>query len=126
MALAKQYGVSDCIDVRGPLKRADALHIQETADILLVLEHAETADTGVIPAKVFEYFLTDKPILLVGPRRNSEVFRLVESAERLLSLDDLEEILKGRSRLPSMKRVDNRHETKSNLVRCAGIIASQF
>ena len=77
---------------------------------------------GVIPAKVFEYLLTDKPILLIGPSHDCEVFRLVESSKRILPLQCLESILKGLVPMPLMAPFDNRPQAR----RAVNDLASQI
>ncbi len=122
LQLAEHYNILDCIDFRGPLERAEALRLQQDSDILLLLENADTASAGVIPAKVFEYLLTDKPILLIGPSHDCEVFRLVESSKRILPLQCLESILKGLVPMPLMAPFDNRPQAR----RAVNDLASQL
>jgi hypothetical protein len=122
LQLAAEYKVSDCIDYRGSLEKVEALKLQHAADILLLLEDSATAELGVIPAKVFEYLLLDKPILMIGPTQESEIFKIVESAQRSLSLADLQSILTRKIAIPTMTALDTRSKSRCKVLAYAAAL----
>lgn len=75
--LARAYAVSEFIDVRGIVSRADALGMQRGATGLLLLDWMEPK-AGVLTGKVFEYLSAEAPILVVGGDDRSSAGRLVE------------------------------------------------
>lgn len=106
-ALVDEFGVHQFIDYRGAVSREDSLAMQQEADILLLLESHAPEARGVLTGKVFEYLMTDKPILLVGPGPDSELYQLLQQHDRLFSVDDLERFLRGQMKsLPKGKPVD--------------------
>lgn len=105
--LADEFGVREFIDYRGAVSREESLALQQQADILLLLESSAPEARGVLTGKVFEYLMTDKPILLVGPGPDSELYQLLLKHDRLFTLDDLERFLRGEMKtLPKGKPVD--------------------
>lgn len=105
--LVDEFGVRQFIDYRGAVSREDSLAMQQEADILLLLESNAPEARGVLTGKVFEYLMTDKPILLVGPGPDSELYQLLQKHDRLFTLDDLERFLRGQMKsLPKGKPVD--------------------
>lgn len=106
-ALADEFDVQEFIDYRGAVSREESLALQQQADILLLLESNAPEARGVLTGKVFEYLMTDKPILLVGPGPDSELYQLLLKHDRLFTLDDLERFLRGEMKtLPKGKPVD--------------------
>jgi hypothetical protein len=66
-ALAQRHGVSDLIELAPPLPYRESLEEMHRADALLVLQAANCNEQ--IPAKVYEYLRTRRPILaLTDPR----------------------------------------------------------
>jgi len=104
------------VDFRGALRRADALALQQQSDILVLLESPAPEARGVLTGKLFEYLATDKPILMVGPDEHSEIHQVLKKHDRLLTLDDLERILRGQMPLPVQQPVDYALISKSQLL----------
>lgn len=63
----EQHGISEVVDYRGTISRAEAL--QETLDsqLLLLLLNQQDNAAGRIPGKLFEYLAARRPILTFGP-----------------------------------------------------------
>lgn len=104
--LALSYGVSDCVDFKGSVPRQQAIQLQQDADVLVLLESPAPEARGVLTGKVFEYLATDKPILLIGPDESSELYQLLDTHGRLISLDYIKEVIRGNRNLPNCDPVD--------------------
>lgn len=125
-ALADEFGVRDFIDFRGAVSREESLALQQQADILLLLESNAPEARGVLTGKVFEYLMTDKPILLVGPGPESELYQLLQKHDRLFTLDDLERFLRGEMKsLPKGTPVDYSEISKSQLLAIMDSLAAK-
>jgi len=81
MRAAERCGVSDMIEHRGMISRAEALTLQRNADALILLDWRDSSQ-GVLTAKVFEYLRAAAPILVIGGSAGSPMARLVERAGR--------------------------------------------
>jgi hypothetical protein len=106
LAQAAAAGVAEFLDVRGQLSRQDATAIQDEADLLLLLAWHRPTAPGVLTGKVFDYLLTDRPILLLGDAADSELSQLLAQHGRLVALDAVEVTLAGRHALPRCQPVD--------------------
>ena len=105
-SLADQYGVRDFIDFRGEVSRVEAMKIQSSSSVLVMLESGRPEAKGVLTGKVFEYLATDKPILVIGPAPDSELYRLIENHERLMTLEELKEVILGHKILRKCQAFD--------------------
>lgn len=117
LSLADEFGVRELIDYRGAVSREESLALQQQSDILLLLESNVPEARGVLTGKVFEYLMTDKPILLVGPGPDSELYQLLQKHDRLFTLDDLERFLRGEVKtLPKGEPVDYSEISRGQLL----------
>ena len=117
LSLADEFGVRELIDFRGAVSREESLALQQQSDILLLLESNAPEARGVLTGKVFEYLMTDKPILLIGPGPDSELYQLLQKHDRLFTLDDLERFLRGEMKtLPTGKPVDYSEISRGQLL----------
>jgi hypothetical protein len=66
MAAAATAGVADRVLLHGRVSYRESLSLQQSADILLLLQWNNVKDAGNIPAKFFEYLGARRPILLIG------------------------------------------------------------
>jgi glycosyltransferase involved in cell wall biosynthesis len=64
--LADQLGVAPYVAVMGRAPYAESLRIQRESDILLLLQWNSPDEFGNVPAKLFEYFAAQRPILAIG------------------------------------------------------------
>jgi hypothetical protein len=106
LAQAAAEGAADFLDVRGQVSRQQATALQDEADLLLLLAWHRPTAPGVLTGKVFDYLLTDRPIVLLGDVADSELATLLSAHGRLVSLDQVEEALAGRQPLPRAEPVD--------------------
>lgn len=86
-ALAQRHGVSDLIELAPPLPYRESLEEMHRADGLLVLQAANCNEQ--IPAKVYEYLRTRRPILaLTDPRGDTADLLRRCGARTVVALDD--------------------------------------
>lgn len=104
--LAKKFEVLEFVDFKGALSRNDAIALQAKSDILVLLETSAPSAAGVLTGKIFEYLATEKPILLIGPGKDSELYTLINKHNRLIRLEKVQQILEGRLAMPTYQAVD--------------------
>jgi hypothetical protein len=66
MAAAAAEGVGDRVFLHDRVSYRESLSLQQSADVLLLLQWNNVKDAGNIPAKFFEYLGAGRPILLLG------------------------------------------------------------
>jgi len=66
LPLAGEYGVTKLVKVFPPVPHAEAGHLQQRADVLLLMQWNNPKEQGNIPGKFFEYLGTRRPILVLG------------------------------------------------------------
>lgn len=116
-SIVDKYGAHQFLDYRGAVSREESLALQQQSDILLLLESNAPEARGVLTGKVFEYLMTDKPILLVGPGPDSELYQLLQKHDRLFTLDDLDRFLRGEMKvLPKGAPVDYSEISRGQLL----------
>ena len=64
--LAAHYGVAASIEVKQRVPHAESLNLQRTFDVLLLMQWNDPQEAGNIPAKLFEYIGSRRPILGTG------------------------------------------------------------
>jgi hypothetical protein len=64
----KEFGLGIHLEISGYVPHKEALKIQQSAQVLLLVEINSDETKGIIPGKLFEYMATKRPILAVGPR----------------------------------------------------------
>lgn len=113
--LISAHNVSDFVKFCGEVSRQEAVNLQFSSSILLLLESSSPEAQGVLTGKVFEYLATDKPILLIGPGPDSELYQLLQKYDRLLTLEDFQDIVENARPLPVCAPVDFREISKKQL-----------
>lgn len=85
---AKKYGEEGNVKNHGFISRVDALNLQAQSDILLALSHKRV---GTLAAKLFEYILNKKPIVLVacGDGDSSDEIDFVRNINLGVAVDDM-------------------------------------
>lgn len=63
----KEYSLDKYLDFKGYVSHTEAIKLQQTAQILLLLEIDSSETRCIIPGKLFEYMLANRPILALGP-----------------------------------------------------------
>ena len=63
----EKYGLKDHLHQKGYVSHPEALQLQKSAQVLLLIEIDRKETRGIIPGKLFEYMVSERPILAVGP-----------------------------------------------------------
>jgi glycosyltransferase involved in cell wall biosynthesis len=63
----KEFGLGIHLEISGYVPHNEALKIQQSAQVLLLIEIDSEETKGIIPGKLFEYMAAKRPILAVGP-----------------------------------------------------------
>jgi Glycosyl transferase 4-like domain len=66
LAVAAAAGVTDRVFLHDRVSYRESLSLQQSADVLLLLQWNDIKDAGNIPAKFFEYIGARRPILMLG------------------------------------------------------------
>src|SRR5699024_4423028 len=61
------YGLSSFIKNYGYLSHTDAILLQHTSQLLLLLEMDKEETKVILPGKLFEYMAARRPIIAIGP-----------------------------------------------------------
>ena len=78
LQVLNEYGLTRHVNTIGYVSHEEAIRAQMSSRVLLLIE-IDTEDTKVIiPGKLFEYMVSDTPILAVGPK-NSDVETILKS-----------------------------------------------
>jgi len=64
----KKYDLSKYINNVGYVSHKEALRFQKKSQILLLIEINSEATKGIIPGKLFEYMVSNRPIIALGPK----------------------------------------------------------
>ena len=72
-----RFGLKDYVSLIGYVNHQKAIEIQQSAQVLLLIEINSEETKGIIPGKLFEYMNAKRPILAIGPE-NWDVKRLVD------------------------------------------------
>ncbi|MEZ4792335.1 MAG: glycosyltransferase [Gelidibacter sp.] len=72
------YDLKNHIDVIGYVSHDEALVQQRQSQVLLLIESNSEDTKAIIPGKLFEYMVSETPILAIGPK-SSDVERIIKS-----------------------------------------------
>lgn len=64
--IAERYDVAPLVTVNPPVTHREAVELQQSADILLLMQWNDPREQGNVPGKLFEYMGARRPILLLG------------------------------------------------------------
>lgn len=71
-------GLDDFLVIKKYVSHKEALQLQKSSQLLLLIEIDSEETRGIIPGKLFEYMVSNRPILAVGPAQ-SDVEKLLNS-----------------------------------------------
>jgi hypothetical protein len=93
-SIAAFHLLSHCINL-GYVSHEEAIQHQRTSQVLLLVEIDSSATKSIIPGKVFEYLVSERPIIAIGPKdsdfaeiitsTNTGAFFTYDEKERLKS-----------------------------------------
>ena len=73
----KGAGLEPFLELKGYVSHTEALQLQRSAQMLLLIEIDSEQTRGIIPGKLFEYMVTNRPVVAVGPE-GSDVERILK------------------------------------------------
>jgi glycosyltransferase involved in cell wall biosynthesis len=85
--LASRRNMLAQVEFLPPVPYQEALRLQSSADVLLLLQWNAPGETGNVPGKLFEYFATGRPILGLGPEAGIPAQLIRERAAGVFSND---------------------------------------
>lgn len=71
------YGLEECVIQHGLVSKDEAVNLQSSSQILLLLTWDHAKEIGVCPAKMYEYFAAKRPILSIGYKGKCVVSELL-------------------------------------------------
>lgn len=74
----EKYDLSQFINLVGYVSHDEAIRYQKKAQVLLLIEIDSEDTKCIIPGKLFEYMVSNRPILALGPK-NSDVEQIIAS-----------------------------------------------
>lgn len=77
--LVHEANLSDIVRYVGYMPKKEALKICSASNLLLLMLGFDKGSTGIIPSKLFDYFLCKKPILAIAPE--GEIAELVNESK---------------------------------------------
>lgn len=94
--LVKEKSAESFVKIHGHVSREAALHAQEKAGLLLLLESGEEVAKGVLTGKIFEYMVSGVPILSLGSKEDSAIGEIIsETGVGVVCADDVDKIEKS-------------------------------
>ncbi len=69
VASIKREGLIDNLELIGYVPHSEAISIQQSSQVLLLIEINSSDTRGIIPGKLFEYMAAKRPILSIGPEK---------------------------------------------------------
>lgn len=72
----KRAGLESNLELKGYVPHKEALRLQHSSQMLLLIEIDSEETKGIIPGKIFEYMVTQRPILAVGPE-NADIQKII-------------------------------------------------
>ncbi len=72
----KEAGLSSFLDIKGYVSHKEAIEIQRSSQVLLLIEIDSDETKCIIPGKLFEYMVSKRPILAIGPK-GADISKLI-------------------------------------------------
>jgi len=102
--LVERHGVQDCVTMHGFVPYRESIALQRSADVLLFLDWMDVTAEGVLTGKLFEYLGSGRPILALGPRKNSEAAAIIAETGAGVTFTEDGEVARYLKELVSKKR----------------------
>jgi glycosyltransferase involved in cell wall biosynthesis len=92
-SIIDKHGIRDQVACHGFVPYRQSLVAQRSADVLLFLDWMEASAEGVLTGKLFEYLASGRPILSLGPRKDSEAARIIREGNCGVTLTSHDEVI---------------------------------
>jgi glycosyltransferase involved in cell wall biosynthesis len=89
--LIEKYNLQDLVYQMGVVQRDEIIKIQRKGQFLLLLNWDNPDDEGNIPAKLFEYFAAQRPIISLGTTKGI-VYDIINKTKTGIATNDLNEL----------------------------------
>ncbi|MDY8135539.1 glycosyltransferase family 4 protein [Aquimarina sp. 2201CG5-10] len=76
LASINEAGLEDFVNFKGYVSHKDAIEIQRSSQVLLLIEIDSKETQCIIPGKLFEYMVSKRPILALGPK-DADISKLI-------------------------------------------------
>jgi glycosyltransferase involved in cell wall biosynthesis len=73
----QKAGLKDWLVLKNYVSHSEALQLQRSSQLLLLIEIDSEETRGIIPGKLFEYMVSERPILAVGPEK-ADIQRIIQ------------------------------------------------
>ena len=77
LGFIKKFNLSDYVNNMGYVSHNEAVKFQKKSQILLLIEIDSEETKGIIPGKLFEYMVSNRPIIAMGPKA-SDVEKIIK------------------------------------------------
>ena len=80
---ASQYDMDNMLVDHGFVSRKEALGLQAASDVLVIATYNDLGNPGVMPGKLYEYMMIQKPILaiVIGAVQGSELKKVISESD---------------------------------------------
>lgn len=78
METIKKYNLTNCINEVGYVSHKESVKFQKKSQVLLLVEIDSKETRCIIPGKLFEYMVSNRPIIAIGPEA-SDVEQIIKS-----------------------------------------------
>ena len=110
----ESFGLFDNLENVGYVSHNQVLSIQKNAQILLLIEIDSIETKGIIPGKLFEYMVSERPIIALGPE-DSDIQEIIQKTNTgvFFEYDQKEEL---KQHILNSYHLYKNHQLKSNAV----------
>jgi len=77
LELIKEHGLNSYVNNIGYVSHKESIQYQKKSQVLLLIEIDSKDTTCIIPGKLFEYIVSNRPIIALGPK-NSDVENIIK------------------------------------------------
>lgn len=95
LATIEEFGLSKYVNNMGYLSHQEAVAEQRSAQVLLLIEIDSEETNGIIPGKIFEYMVSGRPIIGIGPDMSDFARIITETNSGVFITYDDKDKLKG-------------------------------
>lgn len=85
----EEKGLSNYLQVKGMVSHAEAIEIQQSSAVLLLVVNEAVNAKGIVTGKVFEYMANSRPILAIGPSDGDLSEILKKNNSQVYSYNDI-------------------------------------